>query len=116
MTKTPAAALALARRASAQAELAAEAGDLRTAQALRGAAASWERLARPGVPWSYEPARRHLIGLKREVAVANGPFKAPQPPKAPSPAAARPEPTTADLSRRVVESVQHLQEPTTIEF
>lgn len=104
---TPAA-LARARATAAQAELAAEAGDHRTAQALRGAAASWERLARPGVAWSLEPARRQLVGLKRELAVANGPFKAPEPPKAPSPAAIRPDP---------VKIQRQLQEiATTIEF
>jgi hypothetical protein len=83
---SPAQALARARAASAAAELAADRGDLRTAQALRGAAATWERLARPGVLWSMEPTRRALRLVKRELAVATGPFQPPAPPKAPLPA------------------------------
>lgn len=108
---TPAAALARARATAAQADLAFEQGDLRTAQALRGAQGLWERLARPGIAWSLEPARRQLTGLKRELAVANGPFTTPKPPKAPSPA-------TAELTRRIVDSVKHLErlEAVTIEF
>jgi hypothetical protein len=86
---TPSQALARARAAAAAAQLAAEAGDLRTAQALRGAAASWERLARPGVLWSMEPIRRALRLVKRELAVSTGPFQPPAPPKAPPPAANR---------------------------
>jgi len=57
------------------------------AEALKSAAKAWERVAGPGVPWSFAPLRRDLACLKRDLAVANGPFKAPQPPKTPPPAA-----------------------------
>ena len=83
---SPADALARARAASAAAELAAEAGDLRTAQALRGAAATWERLGKPGVLWSMEPTRRALKLVKRELAFATGPFQPPASPKVAPPA------------------------------
>jgi hypothetical protein len=61
--------------------------------ALKAAAATWERIAGPGTAWSTKILRKDLADLKRHVAQANGPFKAPQPPKAPPPAAVTPGPT-----------------------
>jgi hypothetical protein len=113
---TPSEARARARAAVAAAELAADGGDHRTAQALRGAAASWERLARPGVAWSQEPARRALTGLKRELAVANGPFKAPQPPKAPPPPAAAHRPDPERIQHQLREIAVQARQEATIEF
>lgn len=80
--------LARAKAAQAAAEAASDAGDIRTAQAYRAAAATWERLSRPGTRWSLEPARQQLKQLKRDFAAATGPFQPPAPPKTPSPAAA----------------------------
>lgn len=91
-----------ARAATERAELAAEAGDHRTAAALRAAAQAWERLARPGVAWSLEPVRQQLQQLKRELAVSTGPFQPPAPPKPPAPRAARPDPTP-----QAIEQVLH---------
>jgi hypothetical protein len=112
---SPAQALARARAAAAAAELAAERGDLRTAQALRGAAAIWERLARPGVAWSPEPARRQLVVLKRELTVAMGPFKAPQSPKVPPPAFVR-RPDPEKILRQLGEIAAQERAKSTIEF
>lgn len=78
--------LARAKAATVAAEAAQEAGDHRTAQAYRAAAAAWERLSRPGASWSQEPVRQQLKRLKRDFAAATGPFQPPAPPKAPSPA------------------------------
>lgn len=76
-----------AKAAAAAAEAAQDAGDHRTAQAYRAAAATWERLSRPGVAWSSEPAWQQLKQLKRDFAAATGPFQPPPaPPKAPRPA------------------------------
>jgi hypothetical protein len=71
------------RERAAAAHAAAEAATHpRDKAALRAAAAAWERIAGPGVAWSLEPLARDLACLKRQVAMANGPFKAPEPPKA----------------------------------
>jgi hypothetical protein len=99
------------------AHAAAEAADHpRDKAALRAAAAAWERIAGPGVSWSHLDLRRDLTSLKRHVAQANGPFKAPpQPPKAPSPSQATPD--RAELTARIVKSIAHLrEEPAAIEF
>jgi hypothetical protein len=104
-----------AKHATEAAERAAEAGDLRTAQAYRAAAATWERLARPRPSgWSHEPARKALAQVKRELAAATGPFQPPAPPKAPPPAA-DPRPSLGErLAEQVTRSMG--REPATIEF
>ena len=103
-----------ARAARAAAEAARDAGeDPRTVAALVAAAALWERVAGPGSPWSLKGTRRELRSLRIELAVATGPFQPPRPPKAPSPAAVKPD--AAELTRRIVQSVEHLREET-IEF
>jgi len=85
-------------------EAAREEGDIRTAEALTSAAKAWERVAGPGVPWSFAPLRRDLACLKRDLAEANGPFKAPEPPKSPPPAAAQPDRELRYTDGRTVKS------------
>lgn len=71
--------------------------------AFKAAAYAWERLASPGVPWSYAPARRTLTDLKRAVALATGPFTQPQPPKT-APIPANPREGAIERLRERVES------------
>jgi hypothetical protein len=87
---------ARAQAAHAAAEVAREAGDLKTAAALKSAAGTWERLARnrPG-GWSHEPLRRELQAVKREIVSATGPCQPPRSPKAPRPSQAVPERLTS---------------------
>lgn len=98
--------LARARAVAAMAEAAADAGDQRTAAAYRSAAAAWERLAGPPVPWSLEPAHRELRLLKRELAVSTGPFQPPAPPRRPPPSVARPEREPPSIEARLHETIQ----------
>lgn len=72
-------------------EAARDEGDLRTAAALKSAAAAWERVAGPGVEWSLKRLQADLRQLRIDVAIATGPFQPPQPPKAPPPAQRHPE-------------------------
>lgn len=95
-----------AERATA-AYAAAEATDHpRDKAALRAAAAAWAQIAGPRVSWSTKDLRRDLRLLRIDTAMANGPFTKPQPPKAPSPSAVTPD--VAELTRRIVKSVEHL--------
>jgi hypothetical protein len=74
------------RERAAAAHAAAEAAiHPRDKAAFRAAAAAWERIAGPGVPWSLEPLARDLRQLRIDVAIATGPFTPPQPPKAAPP-------------------------------
>jgi hypothetical protein len=54
----------------------------------------WERVAGPGLAWSFKPLRRDLDALKRDVTLAQLETqlggKAPPPPEAPKPAPAAP--------------------------
>lgn len=72
----------------ALAEAARDEGDLRTAAALKSAAAAWERIGSPSVGWSTKRLHADLRQLRIDVTIARGPFQPPAPPKAPSPAAA----------------------------
>jgi hypothetical protein len=60
---TPTEAMSRAKAAHAKAEAAC---DPRDKAAWRAAARTWERLAQPGVEWSFEPMRRELESMKRE--------------------------------------------------
>lgn len=103
---------ARAQAAHKAAELAAEAGDLRTAQAFRAAARAWERVAAPGVAWSTKLLRADLTQLRIDCAIARGPFQPPQPPKAPSPKA---DPAPLPEGNVILRPVVRPQEAT-IEF
>lgn len=71
------------------AHAAAEAADHpRDKAALKAAAAAWERIAGPGVAWGTKQLEGDLLRLRIDVVAYQGPFQPPQPPKAPSPAAA----------------------------
>jgi hypothetical protein len=65
--------------------LAEAADDVRDKTALRAAAYAWERIARPGVPFSLEPIQRDLDALK---SLACAPL--PDAQEAATPAAALP--------------------------
>ena len=71
--------------------------------AYKAAAKLWERASGPGEPLSLEPATRDLIALKRDVAIATGPFQPPRDPR-PAPKAAEP------LPRRAVQPVHEVIE------
>jgi hypothetical protein len=103
--------LAHARARAEAAHAAAEAADSPNARAAwKAAAATWERIAGPGTPWSTKLLRQDLACFKRHVAYVNGPFKAPEPPKAPPPVADQPE-------RETVTKVTHAApEVCTIDF
>jgi hypothetical protein len=58
--------------------LAEAADDVRDKTALRAAAYAWERIARPGVPFSLEPIQRDLDALK---LLAAEPLPAPVAPR-----------------------------------
>lgn len=48
--------------------LAESATDPRDIAAYKAVAAAWERMSRPAVTWSHEPARRQLAQLQRDAA------------------------------------------------
>lgn len=98
----------------ALAEAARDEGDLRTAAALKGAAAAWERIAAPGVPWSHKRLRADIRQLRIDLATAMGPFQPPAPPKAPSPSRAVPGDAPPPVSNRLIQ-LQASREAT-IEF
>ena len=81
--------------------------------ALRAAAAAWDRIAGPRVAWSTKDLSRDLTCLKRDVAMANGPFKTPKPPRAPSPAAIN---ITVRRGETVKQLTDRIEEAATIQF
>jgi hypothetical protein len=83
--------------------------------AWKAAAAAWERIAGPGTPWSTKLLTSDLADLKRDIAHARGPFQPPQPPKAPSPQAVKPE-NVAALAQAFKERLTPTMDPVTIEF
>ena len=99
-----------ARAAHKAAEVAREAGDLRTASALKSAAAAWERVAGPGLAWGTRRLKADLLKLRIDCAIYRGPFAPPQPPKAPSPVAAIP------VRETVTRVSTPVADPVTIQF
>jgi hypothetical protein len=85
--------------------------------ALKAAAAAWERIAGPGVAWGTKRLESDLLKLRIDCVAYQGPFQAPQPPKAPPPNAVAPNNAHPYLSDSQLyrQTVAKLQE-TTIEF